>query len=59
MEDEIPSPCRAICQLDDEDKFCVGCYRTSEEIAHWEAFDNEKKKAVVAEAQMRRLRDGG
>ena len=55
MQDEdIPSPCRAICQLDDEETYCIGCFRTVEEIEHWTAFDREKREMILAELEARR-----
>ncbi|MDT0575806.1 DUF1289 domain-containing protein [Croceicoccus sp. F390] len=31
----IPSPCRNICALDPQQRFCTGCLRTLDEIALW------------------------
>ncbi len=39
MSEQIESPpCIAICQLDDEEQFCIGCFRTPEEIELWPQF---------------------
>ena len=30
-----PSPCIGVCRLDDRTGYCLGCYRTIDEIADW------------------------
>lgn len=42
---EIKSPCRNICRYD-ENKVCVGCYRTMDEITHWIDYTPEEKLEV-------------
>ena len=42
----IASPCIGVCVLDNND-FCEGCFRSSEEIGCWSMYSNEKKQAVV------------
>lgn len=41
------SPCRDICKLDVDEKFCIGCYRTIDEIAGWKGFSKEDKLTVM------------
>jgi predicted Fe-S protein YdhL (DUF1289 family) len=36
---KVPSPCISVCQMDDLDELCVGCYRTRAEIAAWGSLD--------------------
>ena len=36
---KLPSPCVSVCQMDSEDGFCLGCYRTRAEIAAWGSMD--------------------
>ena len=31
----IASPCINVCRMDEKAGFCVGCFRTLEEIAFW------------------------
>jgi predicted Fe-S protein YdhL (DUF1289 family) len=38
----VKSPCINICKLD-ENKICIGCYRTIDEIAHWTKYTDEEK----------------
>ena len=37
------SPCIGVCELDLESDLCVGCLRTSQEIAIWSQIDNKKQ----------------
>ena len=38
---KLPSPCISVCQMDDLDGVCVGCYRTRAEIAAWGSMDRD------------------
>ena len=41
----IKSPCIAVCKIDYESGYCLGCNRTIEEITDWSSLsDSEKKK---------------
>ena len=33
--EEIASPCVRICVLHPDEKICIGCYRTAQEIGQW------------------------
>jgi uncharacterized protein len=46
-ETEIQSPCIGVCSMDDSTGFCLGCYRTMDEIQQWWDLDNAQKQAVV------------
>lgn len=46
---KIESPCVAICQLDDDGNYCIGCFRTADEIAHWVEFDDVDKQKILNE----------
>lgn len=48
------SPCIAVCQLDDDEHYCIGCYRTPDEIEAWEQLSETEKKQVMAELAERR-----
>ena len=37
----MPSPCISVCQLDPVSGQCLGCYRTSAEIAAWRSMSAE------------------
>jgi hypothetical protein len=48
MLNDIPSPCIGLCQLDKEKHFCIGCFRTIQEIARWQELKPDVKRAIVA-----------
>ena len=41
------SPCNGVCILEEDTGLCVGCLRTSEEIAGWEEFSDAEREAVM------------
>ena len=51
---DIPSPCVAVCQIDRESGYCLGCWRTIEEIAGWARFDSTERLRIVNELHDRR-----
>lgn len=48
----IESPCIAVCRLDD-DKICVGCGRSVDEIMEWKKSTTERKREIVENARTR------
>lgn len=42
----VPSPCVSICELNERDSSCKGCYRTLQEIAAWGALSDADKLVV-------------
>ena len=44
--DEVPSPCVNVCVVDPDGGYCIGCYRTLEEITMWIEFDAAERLAV-------------
>jgi uncharacterized protein len=44
--DEVPSPCVSVCAVDLAGGYCLGCYRTLDEIAAWMNFDSAQRLAV-------------
>ena len=61
--DEIESPCVKICMIHPEARICVGCYRTTDEIATWGRMPAPERKRLVAElperAHLTKRRRGG
>lgn len=51
---EVKSPCTKICQLDYRLGYCIGCYRTRDEIAVWGAADGEERRHILIRARERR-----
>ncbi len=48
MPDPIKSPCILVCQLDYESGYCLGCGRTSGEIAGWLRFTPGEREAIMS-----------
>lgn len=49
----IESPCLNICVLDEEE-ICQGCFRSLEDIRGWSAYSEDKKLAVLHDAEQRK-----
>ena len=47
----VKSPCKLICKYDDE-KVCVGCRRTMDEIVNWPDYSDQERLLVL-----KRIRD--
>ena len=50
----MPSPCYSVCRMDAAGIYCVGCFRTLDEIAGWAGFDHERRRQVWQELGKRR-----
>lgn len=54
----VASPCVSVCRMDEARGQCEGCFRTIDEIAHWGLFDDDEKRAVLAQLPARRAAAG-
>jgi uncharacterized protein len=45
--DEVQSPCIKLCVVHPEERLCVGCYRTIEEISVWSQMSAQARQAVI------------
>jgi predicted Fe-S protein YdhL (DUF1289 family) len=50
----VPSPCIAVCQIDDATGCCIGCFRDIDEIRDWPILTAEDKRAVLERVAARR-----
>ncbi len=50
---EIESPCVKICVIHPEERICVGCFRTIEEIGTWSRKTPEERRAIMADLPAR------
>jgi predicted Fe-S protein YdhL (DUF1289 family) len=41
----VPSPCVGVCRMDAASGYCLGCWRTLDEIAHWSAANADEQWA--------------
>jgi predicted Fe-S protein YdhL (DUF1289 family) len=61
--EELDSPCVKICVIHPEERLCVGCLRSLEEIAQWSKITTSERRAIMAELPARaprlRKRRGG
>jgi len=56
----VESPCIKVCALDPTGRFCVGCFRTADEIARWRDASDDERRRIKAAAQARaRQAEGG
>ncbi len=49
----VPSPCIGVCKMDDKANWCVGCYRSLDEIASWSRLADDQKRALWTEVESR------
>jgi len=49
----VPSPCVAVCKMDEAREFCLGCFRTIDELRQWGHADAAFKRMVWARIEAR------
>ena len=47
------SPCIGVCSIDTKSNLCLGCLRSSDEIAIWPLIDNQKALEIMKEIKKR------
>jgi len=52
---DVPSPCIAICQLNDKGQ-CLGCFRTRAERQTWTSINSDEKQKVIKRCLQRKKR---
>ncbi|KJE33835.1 prolyl-tRNA synthetase [Thalassospira sp. HJ] len=50
----VKSPCIGTCVLDPKSGYCMGCYRTGDEIGAWMGMSDGTKKRVITKSKQRR-----
>lgn len=55
----LVSPCAGVCVLHSKTKFCLGCYRTINEIARWQDMSVDDQYRVMAKIDARRADERG
>jgi uncharacterized protein len=53
MRDEVQSPCVKLCVVHPEERLCVGCFRTIEEISAWSRLTHEARAAIMEDLPSR------
>ena len=51
----IISPCVGICSIDPDSDLCIGCLRSSSEIAIWPQIDNQVAFQIMKEIKGRSI----
>lgn len=49
----VPSPCQNVCVMNEETGYCLGCWRTIEEIMDWGVMPAAVKRRVLEEIATR------
>ena len=50
----IESPCIGVCEYDDTEEFCMGCYRSVEDLQKWWIYTKEEKEEALKKIAIRR-----
>jgi predicted Fe-S protein YdhL (DUF1289 family) len=60
MDTDFPltSPCVGVCQINAKTKYCLGCWRTLREVAHWSRYDDDEKRALLTALRERQAEAG-
>ena len=54
QQDLALSPCINVCTLDSENRLCLGCFRSIDEISLWSRISNDERLNILAAARQRR-----
>ena len=49
----VKSPCKNICVLDQDNDYCIGCFRTIEEISKWQMLSYIDKERIIEQCKTR------
>jgi len=58
FDSTIPSPCIAVCQIDDAMGCCIGCFRAIDEIREWPIMTVEQKQQALERIAQRKAAAG-
>lgn len=54
----IASPCVGVCQIDRDTRYCLGCWRTIEEITQWSRYADPQRLEVLEQLRERQAAAG-
>ncbi len=54
FDNSVPSPCISVCQIDNAKGWCIGCYRTLDEIRDWPILSADQKREVLGRLAARK-----
>ena len=55
VDKTVDSPCIKVCTYDEEEEFCIGCYRTKQELQDWLIMTRQQKLEVFKKIEERQL----
>ena len=55
VDKTVDSPCIQVCTYDEEEEFCIGCYRTKQELQDWWIMTREQKSETLKKIEERQL----
>ncbi len=53
IKPEVSTPCINICRMDELNRFCIGCFRTLDELKRWSGMTEEERLAIMAQLDER------
>ena len=53
VDKTVDSPCINVCKYDSKEEFCIGCYRTKEELQDWWIMTREQKLETLKKLKER------
>lgn len=53
IKPEISTPCINICRMDEDNRYCIGCFRTLEEIKQWATLSETERQTIMAQLDTR------
>ena len=56
---EIESPCMKVCRINPETQYCIGCWRTIDEIVRWKEAGDSARLEIIERVHDRHEAAGG
>ena len=53
VDKTVESPCTNVCKYDTKEEFCIGCYRTKQELQDWWIMTREQKLETLEKLEKR------
>ena len=50
----VNSPCISVCVINAETGYCLGCFRTTDEIANWQQRSPDERARIIHQLERRR-----
>ena len=57
LDTTIPSPCIGVCQLHSQHAYCIGCYRSQDELRDWMIMSRDEKLQVLDNMAVRKTQE--